>query len=223
MHAKHPHEDLAQLIPSVKSNLINQPMIVTNTEKISLLVKLQCLHGQYGNALAHAMSIGKCTEKELCLNTRVHYVLNTLRRYVTFENVVTNAGKIIITRLVEETSVTVEIFVNSILIGSYTGTGGISTILNSLQNIINNSTNIHGYYSLVENNILYLYSYDGGETYNDLIIGAFEENDDITTPSLSIASSSLENKLSEILDSWNCMSASDLCCRVEFLKKNLIR
>jgi len=198
-------------------------MIYTLQERNNLLVQLQCLHGQYGNTLAHAMSIGKCTEKELCLNTRAHYVLNTLRRYITFENTVTNAGKVVITRLVEETSVTVEIFVNSILIGSYTGAGGIVTILNSLQNIINNSTNIHGYYSLVENNILYLYSYDEGETYNDLIIGTFEENDDVETPSLSIASSSLENKLSEILDSWNCISASDLCCRVEFLKKNLIR
>lgn len=197
--------------------------MVTIQEKNNLLLQLQCLHGQYGNYLAKVMSIGKCTEKELCVNTKSNYIINTLRRYQVFDEEVTNAVKIDIKRLVNNTDITVDIYANSTLLGTYTGTGSELDIVNMLQNDINSGTNIHNYICFVNENSLYLYSYDSSETYNSLVIGTFTENEIVTEDSLIITSESLENKLNIILDLWNCISTSEKCCLINYLKTKLMK
>lgn len=197
--------------------------MTTLQEKNTLLLQLQCLHGQYGNYLAKAMAVGKCTEKELCINTKSNFIISTLRRYNVFSEEVTNAVKIDFTRLVNNTNITVDIYADSVLLGTYTGIGDVNTILNYLQNDINSGTNIHNYICFVDNNSLYLYSYDINENYNTLVLGTFTENEVVTTDSLLITNESLENKLNIILDLWNCISNNDICCMLNYLKTKLIK
>ena len=188
-------------------------------EKNNLLLRLQCLHGQYGNTLANAMSIGKCTDKHLCINSKAYYSIQVIRRYQVFSENVTNAGKITISRNGGTlTDVTVDIYVDNILLGSYTGIGTQEVILDSLQNVINSGTNFHGYIAFAEGNTLYLYTYNNTESYNSVLLGSYTENEVVDTPSLVLTSTSLENKLCEILNLWNCITDCELCEIINFLK-----
>jgi hypothetical protein len=179
---------------------------MTFEDKNNTLLQLQCKHGQFGINLAKALSVGNCSQELLNSNKFIAFNIDVLRRFKPFNSEVFNAAKLFFGKEYENQTVTVEVIVNGITLVTYTGSGSSVHIFNYLQNVINNSTNIHNYLAVSANGYLYIYTYDNSQDFNSLIELVVTNED---SEELHSEVTSLKNNLDELLNSWNCITVED--------------
>lgn len=167
----------------------------------------QCKQGTQLNELNKSLSYGICPDKNLRNNTILSMYIDTLLRYVPFDDEVVFAYAITITKPGAEGSTgTVNVDINSV---TYTGssTGDAKDIADALAADLEAG----GFETTVVDNIVYVWSYDPdleglfeGSTSND---NADSSDEDLT------------NNLGVILNLWNCLTLEQICAVIQYMKK----
>lgn len=180
-------------------------------EKNTTLLHLQCKHGVFASKLAHALSIGKCSQEMLNRNIFIAFNIAMLRRFKAFKDVITNGYKLEFSQIKESEEVTITLAVNdgvgSVVLASYTGNASLEYILFYLQNVINAGTNSHNYYAELDGNLLYLYSYEETQEFTYTLDVTF--TDGLDDDSWEIVVESIEDITGELLTLWNCITLED--------------
>ena len=192
-------------------------------EKVKFIQDLQCKHSSWLVDFNMSLSIGQCVEKMYNDNIIISNLIRVLYSYTPFSDTVTNADKIDITLASHDE---LEVFNVSISYGAvnlctFSGTGTQEQIISDIKSLINSGTAIHNYICESKENVLYLYTYDIGYTFSDSPVIIFSESD-LTAINLEVTSEPLiEGDLGVILDIWNCISLSDFCSILGYIRNNL--
>jgi len=170
---------------------------------------LQCKFG----TLAQQIYIDKSysLKRDTCLidsAKAVHYMLNILRCYKTFDDELTYAYKFTVTRT-DTSSITIQIDVGAETF-TYTGTGTADEIVSYFKSQINDNTQSPIDYSAeIDEGVLYVYTTSDSASYSDTHTIAI--NSQIVNGTNSVSVSSLQNNENEITNVWNCLSGDELC------------
>lgn len=165
------------------------------------------------NTYLTKLNIGrKCEQAELNLLISQEY-LKYFCSYQPFGGTITYAYSFTITRIGEDT-VTVSITISSQTV-TYTGTGDLNEMLNYFKSQFeaNNTFNFEVY---INEDILYIYSYDTGLNFNSTTTVSTSDEDQAT-----IEDTNMQNSYCEILDFFNCLTYKELCNLICHSKKLL--
>jgi len=181
-------------------------------ETIQKYIKyFQCkLATKYAKTWNNNLIKGKCVEETFEDIIVANYLIDLLYDYNYLDGTVTSAWSFTIERL-EDGSVTIEIIKDGITLASYTGTDDTATILSELLAALSVV-----YKGFIDGNTLYIYSFDGGETFT-------------TTPVVTISDATLLTNVTESLygnlavltDRLNCLTYEELCTIKDHLAKLL--
>lgn len=182
------------------------------TDKILIIQDLQCEYAIWLAEYNTALSLNMCPETWIMTNMLISNLLETVYRYVPFDATVTNADIVNLTVVEPITTETIDITIDYGItnIATYSGSDDINTIVNTLCDEINSTTITHGYYCIIQNNSLYLYTYNVTATYADSPVLTYTE----TIPrdaQLSMSTTDIDSdSLDVILDTFNCITYAEL-------------
>jgi hypothetical protein len=161
----------------------------------------------YSSKVSKAVALGK--KNSSCLKTNlitVNGLLRLVRCYTTFTETVTSAWAIEFNfDNSDGNTIEVELEVNGSPV-VYSGTGTSAEVAQYFyQYFYQGATLGETWYSEIEGNTVYLWTYDTGTDYT-AILNLSSDYGTIT---------SLENNLDTILDLWNCVPYEDACSAYE--------
>jgi len=171
---------------------------MTQDQLNNWLYYLQCKYSTWSTSFNNALSFGTCIDSFIENNITISNLFGPLHRYVPFTSTVTNAFSFTIDSITEDVTVRIAFTLDGYAV-SYAGTDDISSILTFIAGEINDNTE---YVALIVGSSLYIYSYKTGETFT---IPA------ISTTEAVVSTVNLENDLSVILNTWNCLSLEEIC------------
>lgn len=176
---------------------------------------IQCRFAKLGQKVfvnkSYSLRKNECLMDKLKV---VHYLLNILRCYKTFDAEVTYAFKFVISRT-DTASITIEINAGAETF-TYTGTGDANDIVSWFKSNINDSTQSPIDYSAeIDAGVLYIYTTDTSASYSDTATISITNQQSGGTNSVSVTS--LQNNEDEITDVWNCLSSDQLCTIINSL------
>jgi hypothetical protein len=186
---------------------------MTQADKELIILDLQCKVASWLTALNSSLGLLKCVDNYKSTLVQVTNFIKVLYRYDVFSKPVTNADVITISSVLPVTTQTINIDItyDKTILASYSGTNSIELIIQAICDEINLNTNTHGYYCIVINNSLYLYTYDDGYIFTDIPTITYTETG-YPLVGLSVDSTNLaETDLSVILDTFNCITHDDFC------------
>ena len=186
------------------------------------IISMQCEHVDLTSKLVNYLSIG--SPKVMCYNRKnvsVAWAIKVLRRYKAFTAPVTFATKWEFNRvdtpdattgLYGPVTITAGLGIN--VFNAYlNGTGSAEDMAIWFENQINNTATAIAYEPVVRvGNTLYIYSYDAAASFSDVVLLASQ---DLTLATTNITN--LQNKTSEILDTWNHITHDEVCCLIGFI------
>jgi hypothetical protein len=196
---------------------------MVTADKIKVIQDLQCRHLSWLSKYNKALSYGTCPDSWIQNNILISNLIKVIYRYRLFDEPVTNADMITI-NLAEITpleTIDIEIAYGATILATFSGTGSTNSIAANLCSLINSGTNTHHYYCVVSQNVLYLYTFDGGATFADTPTVTYSESD-VTTLELNIGVTSIvEDDLTVVLDTMNCLSFKEICAIITKIKSML--
>ena len=193
---------------------------MTAADKTLLIQDLQCKLASWLTDLNKSIGLGQCPEKYNAVNVQVTNLIPVLYRYKPFVSAVTNADllTVMLTESDENEVYNVQVDYDTTTIGTYSGTGTQENIVIGLRDSINSGTETHGYTCVVSENLLYLYTYDVGAAYTDVptltVSETIAPDTNLTVTTTALSSTELE----PILNTWNCLTLSEICCIIEKIK-----
>jgi len=195
-------------------------MIVADKTKI--IQDLQCKHATWLVKYNTAISIGTCVSSWTEQNIIISNLIMPIYRYKAFDEEVTNADIVQIdiatTDPTETYSIAIDYGATNLV--TFVGTGTQEEVVVEIRNLINSASGTHDYYCVNVGNSLYLYTYDAGASYSDTPTLTYSELDATTVELVMATSSVTSTGLDPILDSWNCLTLTQLCniiCKVRDL------
>lgn len=193
--------------------------MIYNSDKTLIIQDLQCKLSSWLTTLNKNLSLNTCVDESNLITVQATNLINVLYRYNSFTSIVTNAQKIefTYTTLEESDFVTIEIYEDLTLLATYSGIDTLSVILNSLCNQINTNLPLN-YVCIVQDNCLYLYTYDVAKSYSDNINVIITETDTTSINVTSEITPILTDNLNLILDSINCLTLDDTCNIIKKIK-----
>lgn len=168
---------------------------------------IQCKYSKLAKDTSDAFNIDrgdlKCNLNKLRV---VSFYIESMYYYVPFDADVTYAHRFKITRT-DSQQITIEIDIGGVVF-SHTGSGDALSFAENLANQVNNNTQTPDYDAKFFDNILYIFSYDSGSNFSintvvNVIQGSDQDN--------KVTKENYEDKLSELLNTWNCLTEGELC------------
>lgn len=174
---------------------------------------IQYLYAQLSNTYLTKLNIGKqCLEAELHLDIARSY-LDSLCNYQVFEEEITYAYSFNITRVGEDSvNINITIGTESII---YSGSGTLEEILIYFETQFSNSTD-YSFEIYVNEDILYIYSYDNTLTFSTTTTVSSSNSDEAT-----IEETNMQNTYCTILDFQNCLTTEEICTIIQHSQKIL--
>lgn len=180
----------------------------------TLIRDLQCKYADHISKVSKGLAFRKkdlpCLKRDAIL---ARQFISMLYCYTTFTSDVTAAFSILFVKEDATDRDVVELFIDGVSMGTYTGSGTQAEIAQYFYNEINDNSTV--WHAEFVDNTLYVWSYDTNQTYAD-VISITSSNNETT-----ITYTSLEDNLEEILDIWNCIPYEDICNVYEFASKIL--
>lgn len=177
------------------------------TEDLTILIQnTQCRHASWAANFEKSLSLGLCTSKMYYDNIMISNYIEVMYRYEPYIITVTNFDSVILPA--GDGSIgtfSIVITYRGVDICNISFTGTLEQLYEAIVENINNDTITHGYYALIVDNILYLYTYNDDAEFSDLpsfTINGHPKRD----PAVNA-----EDIIEQILGPSNCLTEDDIC------------
>lgn len=181
-------------------------------DQLKTLIKyLQCKQAKFANIVADKLSLGICSDDYLHRLVESSYILEIFYRYNPFLDDITT----IQTLSIEPTTTTLnfEVYSDALVLATYSGTGDLNLMQQSILTQINSNTDTTGFYATIIDGILYIFYIGEIYSYADLLTVKF-----LTHSTTTYSSESQEDNVDTILDSLNCLTK----CQLSALKDKFL-
>lgn len=183
-------------------------MILTQDCLTTHIKYIQCLYKDLAYKYSEKLKIGKiCKDAEWSLIIVDEY-LESFYCYNSFTDDVTYAYSFTIGRN-DEDAVQFDITIGLDTF-TYSGSGDLETILNYFSAAALASGN-YTFQTDIISDVLYIYSYDTNLTFSTSTSSSVTQTGDQQN---TIADENLSSDYSAIVDNWNCLKNSQICCLI---------
>lgn len=180
-------------------------MIISEIDKIKWIRYLQCDLGNLANNTTKAFSYRKrnkeCLKNDLIL---LNNIIRILYKYKTFDDVVTYAYSFTFTKDVA-TPETINLNIGADSYPYVSSSSDVEDIVDYYLALFNDNTQSPDLYAEKDGNTLYVFSYSNTLSYSSTATATASGG------YTSIAVSSMEDNLQDILDLWNCLTNDQVC------------